>query len=151
MSLIILRNSPLTTSVDEADFEYLSQFKWYAQQVGKTFRANTWVWCTSKQKHVVIKMHRMILDFPSQEIDHINRNGLDNQRANLRLSNRVQNNQNQVGHANSQLGIRGVTFDTSRQKFVAQYTYAGKKIIGKRFDTLEEAVKAVEHARAAYI
>jgi hypothetical protein len=93
----------------------------------------------------------MILDFPSQEIDHINRNGLDNQRANLRLSNRVQNNQNKVERVDNQLGIRGVHFDAERQKFVAQYTYNKKQVLGKRFDTLEEAVRAVEHARAAYI
>lgn len=72
--------------VDDVDYHWLSQWKWHqnrgyaCRQVGKPGR-KSWVW-----------MHREILRPKSgQECDHINGNGLDNRRSNLRLATHQEN------------------------------------------------------------
>lgn len=74
----------LKTQVDDEDYEYLSQFTWHAVDNHGTFYARTAkklngrVYCTY--------MHRLLVDCPPElEIDHIDRNPLNNQKANLRV------------------------------------------------------------------
>jgi hypothetical protein len=84
--------------VDDEDFNFLNQFKWYA--------VNTSKWChfgyvmgyyptKYREKHGIrtIYMHRLIMQ-PKQgfQIDHINGNSLDNRKENLRI---VTNRENQ--------------------------------------------------------
>lgn len=75
--------------VDECDFENLSQYKWYP----RITRNGRIVYARSRDliTKMPIDMHRLIMGFPPCEIDHKNRNGLDNRRCNLRLASRVQN------------------------------------------------------------
>jgi hypothetical protein len=69
--------------VDNADFDWLNQWKWYAV---KSY--NTWY----ARRFSSIPMHRQIMSAPSgTEIDHRNHNGLDNRRQNLRFSTSAEN------------------------------------------------------------
>lgn len=77
-----------TALVDDSDYDYLNQWKWYAQKDRYTYYA---VRRDGKRR---MKMHRVILGlgydsnlFP----DHIDHNGLNNQRSNLRIATRSQN------------------------------------------------------------
>lgn len=122
--------------VDDADFPVVSQFKWFAQRRGKTFYASRNA--VSGSKRTVIYMHRAILrPRKGQLIDHIDMNGLNNCRANLRFSNASLNALNQKGHCDSILGVRGV--QRSGKKYLANIR---NKYLGT-FDTIEEAQKAV--------
>ena len=81
--------------VDDADFEWLNQFKWHVATPGRCFYAVR----TTKIDGVckLILMHREILGLLSGDglgTDHINHNGLDNRRCNLRICTSQQNQRN---------------------------------------------------------
>jgi len=74
--------------IDDRDFEKIRKFKWCAEKFGNTYCAMTNVRDKIKKRQKHIKMHRLImsLDFGDKRcIDHINSNGLDNRRVNLRI------------------------------------------------------------------
>ena len=81
--------------VDEADCDLISNHKWWATKVGNVFYAGR----TTKKaegKKTTVYMHRVILDLKKgKQADHINGNGLDNRRSNLRLCANQQNQRNQ--------------------------------------------------------
>jgi hypothetical protein len=65
--------------VDDQDLAFLEQWAWYQTDDGYAARS---IWEDGKCKR--IWMHRVILQPESGICDHINRNKLDNRRANLR-------------------------------------------------------------------
>jgi len=81
----------LFARVDPEDFEELSRYKWSASQSGKNFYA------VRQEKGRTILMHRQIMAPPEGMIvDHINRNKLDNSRANLRVCSHRENTRNRA-------------------------------------------------------
>lgn len=71
------------------------------------------------------KMHRTILDAPHGiDIDHVNRDGLDNRRGNLRLASRSENMRNSVSYSGSSSRYKGVAFHGETGKWRAQITNA---------------------------
>jgi hypothetical protein len=88
------RAIPLTkgyvTFIDAADYEMLSRWKWQAVEGPRTVYAQRHLWRASGDATAF--MHRTImLPDPRQQIDHVNHNGLDNRRANLRVCTPSQN------------------------------------------------------------
>jgi hypothetical protein len=78
--------------VDDEDYDRLSPHKWYAHNRCQTSYAQRWI------ENKVCMMHRIILSAPTGvEIDHIDGNGLNNQKSNLRVVTRRQNSQNLHG------------------------------------------------------
>jgi hypothetical protein len=94
-------------------------------------------------------MHRVILDAPKgMLVDHINGDGLDNRRANLRFATRSQNQQNLHAPSRSRTGVRGVTIVPRRTKpYRARLHLNGKHISLGYYETLEEASKAARDGR----
>src|SRR4030067_2579990 len=81
----------MVTLVDDLDYEWLSQWKWYAARGGATFYAGRSL-PRSAEGRGAVWMHRLILSVPPGiDVDHRNGNGLDNRRINLRSCNRSQN------------------------------------------------------------
>lgn len=84
--------------VDNADYEWLSQWKWHflmTYPVGQQGYATRATYNPKTQKQTRLYMHRIILDVkPEEQVDHINGNRLDNRRANLRPADHVTNLQN---------------------------------------------------------
>ena len=95
----------LITQVDDDMFEYLNQFKWHAKKDDRTY----YVARLSKveEGHKTIRMHRQITNCPKGlEVDHIDHNGLNNQKYNLRICNHSQNQCNRKGNGSSKyLGV----------------------------------------------
>jgi len=81
--------------VDDSDYEELNRFKWHARKTVKTFYAErTFTIGNGKRKNVF--MHRYIMQTPKGfDTDHIDGNGLNNQRSNLRVCTRSENLRNQ--------------------------------------------------------
>lgn len=94
-------------------------------------------------------LHRLIAGCEDgQLVDHINGNGLDNRRSNLRLCSHVENMQNRRMHRNNQSGHKGVYFDPdlNGRPWRAQIRAHGKKHCLGRFDTAEQACEAYKNA-----
>ena len=79
--------------IDDDDYEMVSLFKWNAKRGSKTYYASTTV-CFCGY-NIMLRMHRLLLNAEeNQLIDHINGNGLDNRKANLRFCTPSQNSMN---------------------------------------------------------
>jgi hypothetical protein len=97
------RNTGLVALVDDADYDWLSQWNWTAIS---THRKNGG-YAVRMENQKMILMHRQILDAPEgAEVDHINGNGLDNRRSNLRFATRRQGQANRRLFTNSKSGFK---------------------------------------------
>ena len=109
--------------VDDEDFEYLNQFKWYALKKSNTYYAVRNI-RLANGKQTSIRMHRVILNVPKgMETDHKNQNGLDNQRENLRICTRQENAMNGSSHKDSSSKFKGVSWYD--RKWHSQIEYKG--------------------------
>jgi hypothetical protein len=72
--------------VDAEDYEKVSKYSWWATST----RHRTYALTKIDKGRTSVSMHRIVLDYPEGEIDHINMNGLDNRKSNLRLATRQQ-------------------------------------------------------------
>lgn len=130
----------LFATVDASDFLQLSKWKWYANNIGhKTYACRT----VKKGGRQTLYMHKEIIGTPVGLVtDHINGNGLDNRRSNLRVCSRRENLLNRGEQTNNSSGISGVSFEKKSQKWESYLHHYGKKISLGRYSEKEEAVKA---------
>jgi hypothetical protein len=159
MGIIILTQKK-ECSVSQEDHYFLISWSWCAQKgSGNVFyaaRRQTFDPVSGGRNRKIILMHRVIMerilghsDF--EEVDHIDGDSLNNQRDNLRVVTHKQNLENRKGaNKNSKSGIRGVSWDKSKQKWQVEICTGGSRIFVGRFDIIEEAEKAAVAARAKY-
>lgn len=96
-------------------------------------------------------MHRVITQAPAGiEVDHINRNRLDNRRSNLRLTDRKGNARNRSRNRKSTSGLKGVRrFGRNDCRWVAEIGYEGHTHHLGIYPTAEEAAVAYDLAAMA--
>ena len=101
------------SQVLDEDYDYLNQWKWSLHKSGNSEYAKR-VHCIDG-KYINYYMHRVVLErmlgkplLPSEYSDHIDHNGLNNQRDNLRVSSASQNNMNSRIRKNSTSGYKGI-------------------------------------------
>lgn len=136
MKEIVLNNN-MISQVDDEDFEYLNQFFW------KIFSTKSGYYCRAKIGNERFLMHRLIAKSKHYQVtDHKDRNGLNNQKFNLRTCTNSQNNCNTKLNSNNTTGFRGVYFDKKRKKFTFRLSFENIKYSGTRFNSAKEAAKA---------
>jgi hypothetical protein len=133
--------------VDDADFEWLNKYSW------STFVSAHTNYAQAKVNGKNTFMHRLILGIenspPSIQGDHVDGDGLNNQRNNLRIATGQQNNYNRH-RVVARTGVTGVYYRNDRRKpYYAQITHNYVTRTIGYFDTLEEAAIAVAEARRA--
>lgn len=125
------------TLVDNGDFEWLNQWKWYLNSKGYAMRGKR-----ISGKQIMILMHRLINNTPEGlkfETDHINRDKLDNRRENLRTATRSQNKINTNLRKDNTSGYKGVSWNKNRNRWMAQLHINGKHIHLGLYSTLQGA------------
>lgn len=102
-------------------------------------------------RHVL--MHRVLMGIdntsPDLVVDHIDSNGLNNTRANLRVVTHAQNMQNRGPNANTLTGFRGVR--ANRKRWQAYATLHQREYSLGTYDTPEEAAAAASAFRAEHM
>lgn len=128
--------------IDDEDADEVLARKWHAKRSPNTWYAGTNIW--NGQRYRWVSMHRFILDPPAGLVtDHIDSDGLNNQRANLRICTHSQNLQNRRAFGRSR--FLGVAFDDSSTASRPWAATIGYRRIG-RFRTEEEAAAAYDRA-----
>jgi hypothetical protein len=136
----------LIAIVDDEDFEFLTSRKWNITKGLKTYYA---VRNTSVNGNTFTEvMHRLIMKVSDSSvfIDHIDGNGLNNQKSNLRIATRSQNNANRLAKKNGTSKYLGVCRIKNRDRFQANITKDGKQYALGYFTTEEAAAKAYNEA-----
>jgi hypothetical protein len=133
--------------VDDVDFDELSRFKWYAH---KDTTSHTFYACSDNAEGR-FKMHRQIMHAPDGlEVDHIDGNGLNNVRSNLRLATHAQNKWNIGIRAHNKSGYTGVCFHKQAGRWWATINVNGRQISLGLFDEIEDAARARDAAALKY-
>lgn len=129
--------------VDDEDFEYLNQWKWYFSDTGYAIRKEYIGGGRKNQKQKIIRMHRIINKTPdSFYTDHINSDKLDNRKENLRNSSMLQNNLNTTKRKNCTSKYKGVHWDRLNNKWRVCIDINKRTIHAGRFLSEIEAAKA---------
>jgi len=127
-----MKKIPLTQNqyaiVDDENYDFLNRWKWHAVRDGNTFYAVRKS-KTINGKRKTIRMHRVIMNPPNNmDIDHINHNGLDNQKVNLRVVTNQQNQMNRRLYRNTSSFFKGVSRNKLNKLWQASIEYNGKSI-----------------------
>ena len=152
-SLSIVRQIPLTrgyfATVDGKDYDALAQWKWRAEwreDVSKyTIYAVRSAPGTNGKKRIY--MHRQIMNTPpGMWTDHIDSNGLNNRRSNLRLCTHAENQQNARPRKGASSRYKGVSWHKVWKKWHARIRHNGKIISLGYFTSEIEAALAYNEA-----
>lgn len=129
------------TLISSQDYGNLSQWKWcfYPSRGGG--------YAGRKVGNTTIYMHRVIMNpIEGLQVDHINHDGLDNRRSNLRVVTPAQNMANVRLSSRNNTGYKGVHFFKRTKQFTAYIGVEGKTRHLGYFATAVEAAKAYNKA-----
>src|SRR5690606_6128392 len=133
----------LVALIDEADAAMALARKWYAGRSGRTFYAQR-TDLAADGSRLTVRLHTFLTGW--RYVDHINGNGLDNRRANLREAEHRQNLMNQRRPRHNTSGFKGVTLNKRTGKWEAQILPQGRHIRLGSFEDPEEAARAYDAA-----
>lgn len=104
--------------VDDEDYEWLNQWKWYCKQDNYAARVST---TDNWKTQTFISMHRLIMNTPTgMTTDHKNGNSLDNRRCNLRIATHSENQFNRGKQKNCSSKYKGIHWDSTYGKWKAK-------------------------------
>lgn len=113
------------------------------------------LYVAKKHKQKTLYLHRVVMErmlgYPladSETVDHVDRNGLNCSRGNLRIATQAEQNANQKLNKNNPTGFRGVS--PFQGKYRARITFEGKEQHLGLFDTPEQAYAAYCEAAKRY-
>ena len=117
--------------IDKKNVKLVENYKWSMD--------GEYAWCTS----INLSLHRLIIGYDgNMDVDHINRNKLDNRESNLRIVSHADNSKNIKLPTDNKTGIIGVSWDNSRNKWKVEIKADGKRYNIGRFSDFKEAVVA---------
>ncbi len=129
--------------VDDEDFEKIKDYGWYCSNGYARRNVGT------ERNKTGVLMHRQILGIFDKDIyvDHINHDGLDNRRCNLRIASKSQNAAN--SKRKNSTGYKGVS-KLKNGKFRANITVNGDAVHSKEFHDAETAAAAYDELAVRY-
>lgn len=141
LAYITLSRSDKKAIIDKEDIDKVKDYLWRLSNYGYVRTS------TSRIAHGSIKslsLHEAIMGKKEGlEIDHINRNPLDNRKCNLRFVTHAENSHNIRCVPNKNTGIKNIQL-TKYKKYRARYQYNGVVYnLGNSFETIEEAKEAL--------
>jgi hypothetical protein len=132
--------------VDDADFQLLQKFKWSMDKDGYAIRQ----YGTHTKVSRILMSREIMKPGVGMDVDHIDRDRLNNRRENLRVCTRSQNNMNARVRANSASGFKGVYFDKRKKKFESYIGINKKHKHLGYFETPREAAIVYNEAASLF-
>jgi len=131
--------------VDAEDYPSLSRFTWFAEGTDQNCYA------VRKENGKSIKMHRQIMKAPDHlVVDHIDHNGLNNRKSNLRLCTFAENCRNLRSSRHKTSKYKGVCWNKRRKKWAAAISCNNKTYRLGHFKDEIEAARAYDKAAQKY-
>ena len=134
------------TIIDPIDAD-LGEFKWSFLSTGYAYK----IIAKINQKTVCYLLHRVILErvierplVKGEYVDHINRDKLDNRRSNLRIATATQNSINKGRENGSTSEHKGVCWDNTKKRWLAQIGKQNKNYYIGVFKDEKQAAKAYD-------
>jgi len=127
--------------VDDQDFSKVSGYKWFRKR--NDYNGEVAVTTGRPREY----LHRLVMEAPKgMNIDHINGNGLDNRRKNLRICTPAENSRNSKIYSNNTSGFKGLTWHKGSKRWIVRLTKNYKRIHIGYFTDVLEAAKAYNAA-----
>jgi hypothetical protein len=152
------KGNDLITIIDKEDFDKINAYDgtFFAAfyPTSNSFYAKITIYLgmiDGKPKYNCIRLHRIIMDGDKflEDVDHIDKDTLNNRRNNLRVANRSNNLMNREGaNLNNQTGCRNVCLYNGL--YLVQMQVNGKNKVLKKFKTVEEANSFANSVREDY-
>lgn len=138
-----------TAIIDNEEYAKVKNYKWYVAKDKNTYYVQAHI--VLNDKKTTIKMHRIIMDAKRNQIlDHIDGNGLNNQKINLRFCTNSENLRNAKKRNNTSSKYKGVAWNCVHKYWQANIYVNGKlKSLGIYRDEYK-AAKAYDRAAKKY-
>jgi hypothetical protein len=139
--------------LDNSDLKLVSGYNWWLSKssYSNTFYAATWIKINNKR--IALSMHRLFLNLKNsnkKKVNHINGNGLDNRRKNIRECTHEERQANQHIPKNNQSGYKGVYWKQKNGMWCAQIGLHNKHLYLGLFDSPINAAIAYNEAAKKY-
>lgn len=127
-------------AIVDKEFAWLEKYKWVICVAGYSFNSKIGL------------LHHQIIGKPEKgyEVDHKNRDRLDNRLCNLRIITHHQNCMNMSKPSNNTSGYKGVSWNKNRNKWVSYINFNNKRITLGYYDTPEQAALKYNDAAINY-
>lgn len=133
-----------TVLIDADDLETVSKYQWHIEHSRKNLR-----YAQATIGNSTIRIHRLILHTTLQ-IDHINHNGLDNRKSNLRVCINQENNFNKLHKRNPKSGYTGIRYNEKTKSYYVRIMVNRKEISLGHYKILEDALEARKQGEIKY-
>ena len=129
--------------IDSEDLNKVCMYQWHIEKS----RENIYYGAASF-KGRTIRIHRVLLETPLQ-VDHINHNGLDNRKSNLRACTNAENNRNKK-HINAISGYTGIRYNEKTGSYYVRIMVDKKEISLGSYKFLHDALEARKEGEIKY-
>lgn len=135
---IYFNEKPCIVYIDIEDVEKCQSKKWRLSKKRNKF----YVVAGNKYYNEMIYLHQFLIGKAPQgmEIDHIDGNSLNNRKSNLQYTTRSFNARETRVRIDSQIGIKGISYDKKAKKYQVDFVYLHNRFYTKPWKTIEEAV-----------
>jgi hypothetical protein len=114
----------LVAIIDEADAGMVGVCSWCASYNGRN--PIPYVKGRPCGDRRFVRLHRYLLGFPADQVDHVSGDTLDNRRSNLRIANQSQSTANTGLRRDNTTGFKGVTLESGLYVAICQGVRIGK-------------------------
>ena len=106
------------------DLPMVEKYRWYIRKQAKQY------YCEASINGKKVKLHKIITHTDhTKTIDHIDRNGLNNTKKNLRITTTSINGKNSSGYSTNHTGFTGVSYSPLQNKVYAYWSIDKKQIV----------------------
>lgn len=128
MTLSIALSRGKVALIDDDDSQLVGEYRWWLYPVATTtHHAGTQITDSHGNRHY-LAMHRLIMNAPAgMDVDHINGNGLDNRKINLRLCARGENVRNRRPQVRRSSRYKGVVWHKQTNCWMARISLHSKE------------------------